>query len=415
MPVSKNSLDHVLSAALILFSSLTLTPAQARIEVLFHPHDPTLEQIATWIHEADQQIDIAMYNMDTTDGSPVIRELKSDATAARLRNGELRIRLLFEGYATPAENELKMQALEELGLDVKFLGRSVKVHHKFAVIDSGSQLERVISGSANWSLSSYRNYHENIVFFENEPEVTDQFQVEFERLWENAEEFGASLDHPAANVSSRTQRDLEIHFNTPQRLRLDRRWPTLTEQIVRGIDAAEETLDIASTRIRLTEVLEALARAADRGVKIRAVINQDDYRDLHKRKSWLERDNIELRIKTFNFKPAEYLTHQMHNKFMLVDGRSIFTGSFNWSKSAEANHIENLIELNGKSAQEVMPRFQAEFDSIWGLGRDKLPTLEARVQRAKSRGENLSCRFAPVTLSAEEYRGLYRQVEDCEP
>ncbi len=399
----------------LLFSSISTAPAQARIEVLFHPHDPTLEQIATWIHEADRQIDIAMYNMDTTDASPVIRELKSETTQARLNKGELRLRLLFEGYATTAENEIKMRALEDLGVDVRYLGRSVKVHHKFAVIDTGSSQERVISGSANWSLTSYRNYHENILFFESEPEVTDQFQTEFERLWEHAEEFGNSLNHPSVRAGQRTQRDLAIHFNTPQRLRLDQKWPTLTEQVVRAIDEAQSHLDIATTRIRLPEVLEALSRAADRGVKIRAVINQDDYRDLHKRKAWLERDNIELRVKAFNLLPSEYLTHQMHNKFMLVDGREVLTGSFNWSRSAETNHIENLIELHGRSAQEVLPQFQSEFAAIWDFGREGLPKLQARVQGAKSRGESVKCMFAPIALTAKEYRALYRQAGECTP
>lgn len=408
--------NQLLMTTALLLSSIALAhSAQARIEVLFHPHDPTLEQIATWIQEADEQIDIAMYNMDTTDGSPVIRELKSPATQARLRSGELRIRLLFEGYATPAENEVKMQALEDLGIDVRFLGRSVKVHHKFAAIDTGTKRERVISGSANWSLSSYRNYHENIVFFEGEAEASDQFQAEFERLWEHSEEFGATLGHPGVETRDRSQRDLDIHFNTLQRLRLDRQAPTLTSQIVRAIDAADRQLDIATTRIRLPEVLEAIARAADRGVKIRAVINQDDYRDLHKRKSWLERDNIELRVKAFNLLPSEYLTHQMHNKFMIVDGRDVLTGSFNWSKSAESNHIENLIELRGRSAQQVLSRFQAEFDAIWDLGRDKLPSLQARVQRAKSRGESLGCLFSPIAMTAKEYRALSRQASECTP
>ncbi len=47
----------------------------------------------------------------------------------------------------------------------------LKVHHKFAVIDSALSTHRVITGSANWSLSSYHNYNENIVFFDQEPEV----------------------------------------------------------------------------------------------------------------------------------------------------------------------------------------------------------------------------------------------------
>ena len=150
---------------IIALSLVVASFAQAKVEVLFHPHDPTLEQISQWIMEAESTVDIAMYNMETGSSSPVIQALKSPDVQARLHSGQLQMRLLFEGYGTPEENSKKMAALEELGLDVRFLGKVVKVHHKFAVMDAGLRNHRVVTGSANWSLSSYRNYNENILFF----------------------------------------------------------------------------------------------------------------------------------------------------------------------------------------------------------------------------------------------------------
>lgn len=139
-----------LNQTLLVFVGLAFSSmANAKVEVLFHPHDPTLEKIATWIEEAQQQVDIAMYNMDTSDGSPVIKMLKSETVRTRIEKRELQIRVLFEGFGTDAENAVKMQALEDLGIDARYLGRSVKVHHKFAAIDTRLVNERVISGSAN--------------------------------------------------------------------------------------------------------------------------------------------------------------------------------------------------------------------------------------------------------------------------
>ena len=238
-----------------LFSTMTLSvlgavafsgTANSKVEVLFHPHDPTLEKIATWIEEAQQHVDIAMYNMDTTDGSPVIQTLKSEAVRNRIENGELQIRVVFEGYGTEAEKAVKMKALEDLGIDVRYLGRSVSVHHKFAAIDTGLEQERVISGSANWSLSSYRNYNENILFFDGEAEASDRFQAEFNLLWENSKSFGHDLQLSDREAGARDQKDLEVHFNTPRRLRVDKNHPLLTDQIVRAIDNAKSSIDIAS-------------------------------------------------------------------------------------------------------------------------------------------------------------------------
>lgn len=401
--------------ALVLFGSVAIAAtAGAKVEVLFHPHDPTLERIATWIEEAQQHVDIAMYNMDTTDGSPVIKMLKSEAVRKRLANGDLQIRVVFEGYGTDEENAVKMNALEELGLDVRFLGRSVKVHHKFAAIDTGLENERVISGSANWSLSSYRNYNENILFFDREPEASDRFQAEFNLLWENSKPFGQDLQLADRVAGARDQKDLDIHFNTPRRLRVDKDHPLLTDQIVRAIENASSTIDIASTRVRLIPVLEAISAAANRGVKIRIVISQDDFRDLSNRASYLEKPGIALRVKFYNLKPGEFLTHQMHNKFLVVDGESVMTGSFNWSESAEKSHIENLVEFNGHLGKTMATAFTAEFESIWEMGRDKLSSLRARLAGMKRTGQTPKCGFAPVVMELTEIRSLLRAHPTCE-
>lgn len=401
-------------ALTLLFQLLLPLHADAKIEALFHPHDPTLEKIASWIEEAESRVDIAMYNMDTTDGSPVIQTLKSESIQERLQSGELQIRLIFEGYGTSAENAVKMQALEDLGLDVRFLGRSVKVHHKFAAIDTGLRKERVISGSANWSLSSYRNYNENILFFEGEAEASDQFQEEFNRLWENSKSFGHDLQFSNIESGSRDQRDLVFHFNSLRRLRLTQDHELLTEQVVRVIESASSHIEIASTRIRLLPVLEAVQAAAERGVRVRILISQDDYRDLHKRASYLEHKNIEVRVKFYNLRPGEYLAFQMHNKFMVADGETVLTGSFNWSESAEKNHIENLVEFKGRAGKSMAGVFAQEFEMLWDMGRDKLAGLKTRLAEMKSSGRLPRCGFSPIAMQPSEVRSLLRSHRKCE-
>ena len=38
----------------------------------------------------------------------------------------------------------------------------------------------------------------------------------------------------------------------------------------------------------------------------------------------------------------------MHNKIAIIDGRILFTGSYNWSKLAEGRNEENLLEFIDK-------------------------------------------------------------------
>ncbi|MNS72482.1 cardiolipin synthetase [compost metagenome] len=402
-----------MKSLLSIFVLMLAFQAQARVEALFHPYDPTLEKIALWISEANSTVDIAMYNMETGPSSPVIQAIASPAVQARLQSGELKIRLLFEGYGLASEKAEKMRALENLGLDVRYLGKSVKVHHKFAVIDSRLASDRVISGSANWSLSSYRNYNENILFFNQEREITSEFQNEFDRLWKAAKEFGR-VDEEAKSEQDHLpqvdQRDVEVHFNSGRTLNKGIASAEITESLVSLIDQAQSEILVASTRVRRTAVLEALSRAANRGVQIRLVISQDDYRDLNKRADYLlNNPNLQLRVKIYNLKVADYMTFQMHNKFMVVDGKTLFTGSFNWSDSSEYNHIENVMELSGTLGAEVIPTYQNQFEKLWNLGRNQYTPLLESLKRQEHKG----CGMPAMALSAKEAKVLFSLGRGC--
>ncbi|MFP5520094.1 MAG: phospholipase D-like domain-containing protein [Bdellovibrionia bacterium] len=387
--------------------------ADAKVEVMFHPKDPTLEQIAEWIDQAQSTVDIAMYNMETSDSSPVIQKLRSASVQQRIHSQQLQVRLVFEGYGTPTENTQKMAALESLGIDVRYLGKSVKVHHKFAVIDTGLRQHRVITGSANWSLSSYRNYNENILFFSDEAEVTARYQQEFNRLWKNAHEFGSSLEfEESKQMTYVDDENVEVYFNSPRFIDKDSLESSrLTSQVVRLIGGAQYSLKIATTRVRLVPALEALAAAAKRGVKVQIIISQDDYRDIGRRAKYLfSHPNIQLRVKFYNLKPSEYLKYQMHHKFMIVDDSIILSGSFNWSESSENRHIENLVELKGALAQEVWPQFNQEFVELWGLGRRNVEHLESDLVNM----QQIQCAFSPMALNVSEIRCFLKLGADCQ-
>jgi phosphatidylserine/phosphatidylglycerophosphate/cardiolipin synthase-like enzyme len=119
---------------------------------MFHPVDPTLDAVAAEIGRARANIDIAMYSMDVSDESPVIKAFKDHAFQEKLKAGSMRVRLIFEGYGSDEDNEARSKALENLGIDVRWFSGGRKVHHKFAVIDSDSNHAALVTGSANWSL-----------------------------------------------------------------------------------------------------------------------------------------------------------------------------------------------------------------------------------------------------------------------
>lgn len=400
--------------ALICLSSFS---AHSKIEVLFHPHDPTMEKIADWIKQAEHSIDIAMYNMDTTAISPVVQALQSETVQNKIRSKDLQIRILFEGYATVEKDQAKMQQLENLGVDCRTFGHTQKVHHKFAVIDYASTKQRVISGSANWSMPSYKNYDENILFFDQEKEVTNQFQLEFNKLWSEAQEYGFVNNTEKAAVVTDPNYDesgVSVYFNSARLVDQPKEDFYLTSVLVEAIQKAKSSLQIATTRVRLFPVLAALKRAAQRGVRVQIVISQDDFLDLHKREKYLlNQPNLEIRIKFYNIKVSNYLAYQMHNKMMIVDNDKILSGSFNWSTSSEEGHIENIVELSNEKASEVMDSYQNEFSYLWDLGRSNYPGLIQSLTKMKDQNQVPNCEVTAMALTPDEINQVLKLAEKC--
>ena len=410
---------------IILFASQT---SLATIRALFHPHAPTLEVIAKVFEEAESSAQVVLYNIDVTNQSPLIQYIKSAHFQKKLQAG-FKVQMIFEGYASPQENEAKMQALENLGIDVRFLGLSQKVHHKFAIIDAGHKKERLITGSANWSLASMNNYDENIFFMENEKGITAQFSSEFALLWNSSKEFGESLFPEAQSLPLVPLRgDVHAFFNSRNYnwkknslQRIDELNPQLTKTVVTAIHKARRSIEVASTRIKLAPVYAALMAAAERGVQIKIVVSQAEYVSEKSRSGIETKDcgenlyaskcssgvnfsplldpevtglkNMQIRLKFFSLNLAENIAQQMHNKYMLIDGRWILSGSFNWSNSSEWNHLENIVVVDGAEYAEVLSQFQENFRYVWNMNRENSAYL---LQAAKG------CNLQPSVLTFQE-------------
>ena len=53
-----------------------------------------------------------------------------------------------------------------------------------------------------------------------------------------------------------------------------------------------------------------------------------------------------------------------HNKVMVIDGQTVITGSFNFTKSAEDGNAENLLVIN--NAPDLAARYTANWNEHLG-------------------------------------------------
>ncbi len=422
--------------ACLFFWVLTAVAApaygQSDVKALFHPTESSIKQILSLFKKSYSRVDIAMYNMDVSDRSDLFAGLQSKTIQARIENGDLEVRMIFEGYGSPRENLERVYAIEKkLGFDVRFLKSSRKAHHKYAVF-YGSQTEEatVITGSANWSLKSQRKYDEQILVFEGLLQVSRAFLQQFNMLWGLSEDPGFTAIDPdfqglefeypdGGGIAAEQEDGVSTYFSTKNfkvsagTLKLKKeakQSPALTGVVVSAIASAEQSLKIASTRINSRPIYDAITEALDRGVAVDIFVNKDQYKPEFVRNRWVLNgcseenkkccdsdgeynaylkqcssgqifahflDNkyqgssdLRVRIKTFGLDPTAYLSNQMHSKYLIVDYARVLAGSFNYSVSSEYQHLENMVSFTAEDYPKAVNAFVQNFETIFERQRD---------------------------------------------
>ncbi len=125
-----------------------------------------------------------------------------------------------------------------------------------------------------------------------------------------------------------------------------------------AIDAARVSLDIAVFELNNPLLTEAILAAAGRGLRVRVVT--DDEHGLR------ASDGLMGRLQAAGVPLVDDARSAlMHNKFVIIDGSSVWTGSMNLTVNGVDRHNNNLLQLR---QAEVARRYQAEFDEMFGQG-----------------------------------------------
>ena len=129
--------------------------------------------------------------------------------------------------------------------------------------------------------------------------------------------------------------------------------------LVAAIDETRETLDIAAFELNSEPITAAILAAQQRGVAVRIVT--DDEHGLE------DESDPQLR----NLRAAgialvdDGRSGLMHNKFMILDGRSLWTGSWNYTVNGSYRNNNNALVLEDEGVAAV---FQREFDEMFERG-----------------------------------------------
>lgn len=112
--------------------------------------------------------------------------------------------------------------------------------------------------------------------------------------------------------------------------------------LVKAIDSAKTSVDIAAYSITPTPISEALLRASARGCTVRMVIDRRQKNQPTSTAHDLAASGVTTR--------ADMLHTTMHAKLLLIDRTTAWCGSYNWTANAEKRNAEILLQISDKKA-----------------------------------------------------------------
>ena len=133
---------------------------------------------------------------------------------------------------------------------------------------------------------------------------------------------------------------------------------SIAEVLEELIDSAKQSVEAALYRFNSRRLAEALQEANDRGLKVRLVLDHNKYEESQATRQLLSNGSLPFRVTYGKDGPGS----KMHHKFVLVDGRSVVTGSYNWTLGSEEKNYENVLILHDPKQLRV---YQEEFEALW--------------------------------------------------
>ncbi|MFA6003882.1 MAG: phospholipase D-like domain-containing protein, partial [Elusimicrobiota bacterium] len=315
--------------------------------VAFRPNIPIEEKIIEAIDNSRKSIRIALYEFK-------LRGVLEALHRARSRGVKVEIILDYSNVfpENHPDSDYKQRRSKEIwglireGIDFTVLRGVTKygiLHNKFAIFD-GKMAE---FGSFNWSFSAEKSHYEN-AHFSIERARVKAFNAYWTYLRARSVPFDRAQKHdwPKTVPPPPAAASASIDFNgteLPAFLFMPG-GSAFEDTVVKALDAAKSSVDVAMFALRSTRIAQALARARKRGLNVRVVMDQSQSGSEYfgPYAGWLANQDISIRTLAGPNPDSDYpMAEKMHHKFMVLDGELVETGSANWTKRASMDNYEN--------------------------------------------------------------------------
>ena len=298
-----------------------------------YPDDPVYhkggmdERFIELVDSTRERIDIAIYDMD-------LMNVAESLLAAQERG--VRVRLVVD-----ADNadEPALAFLRQSGIPIIEDGRSSLMHNKFAVADGRS----VWTGSWNFTEKDTHNYNNNVVLIES-PELAKNYEDVFEEMFEDGE-FGPRRP-PRLQTRFVIQGVSVENYFSPE--------DEVAEKIVALLRDAQRRIEFMAFSFTRDDMGDAILERAQAGVEVRGVFENTGSQTRFSEYGRLREAGLDVRRDGNPF--------LMHHKVIIIDGRIVIFGSYNFSINADEDNDENVLIVDDDGFAAA---FVSEFQKVY--------------------------------------------------
>jgi phosphatidylserine/phosphatidylglycerophosphate/cardiolipin synthase-like enzyme len=304
------------------------------------------EAIVKEINQATKSLEVAVYSLKSD-------KIKQAIIAASNRGVTVTLILDFR------KAEIHDQSLADLPKEIRRLdlgseerGKTILMHHKFALIDRGEKNEVLIFGSYNWT-ALQEKYDPSFLMISTEKNLVASFGREFDRLSRREAGPAKLKDHKYypwdLNLSANGY-SYEVWFGPG--------WSNngINWKIKSLIQSAQSEIKIMIWDFTDFSLAQEIITKAQAGVRVKIISDDRNMNNPNSVFAYLKKEQESKKINNLEIisdanrnqeligkDGLEGIEPFLHHHLLLVDGQRILFGTNNWSKAGSYYNDESAI------------------------------------------------------------------------
>ena len=302
-----------------------MNPGSDPVQIYFAPSPKISQALCSFIRSAVRSIDVCAFDIG-------LESLADALIEAKKKNITVRV--------VTDTDYLKRNALGRLskaGIPIISDRKSSLMHNKFIVVDS----RYVWTGSYNLTDNGTWKNDNNAIQFES-PSVAAGYQERFNQYWK--ERFSTD-GRPTVLPQNAFIGKMPVFYAFS---------PTdkICRVLLEELDQARSTVDVMAFSFTGAELAAKLRDLCKRGVRVRCLFDRGQAKNKASRDEYLRKIGAQVYI-------SPNRRGKMHHKVFIIDGKTVVTGSYNFSKSAETKNDENILVLR---SEKIAALYTAEMN-----------------------------------------------------